>query len=282
MTGILGFFTVLGLGGTDSQFLSISAATSDTLTSNYGLTSINNYTRYASSVCETNCNQTISNTTVIISPGAQVGPVTFTQQCTIENVNCAIDALIDASLPDILKSIQESINNGTFDATSDFGYGITPEMIKSVEDLNITIKNNVQQMISSQCTFETNQTLNNNVVYVGTGATTGAISFSQTATISNVDCAIDVITKNSTYNNETSAPPENTGNIVAFLIIFVIIVLLIGIILTIIFMISNGDKESQLIFSGNPDYSLDPQIYYDVNANLYPTKTLYYNSQKFI
>jgi len=282
MSGSLGFFTLLGLGGTDSQFLSISGATSDSLTSNYGLTAINNYTLYASSVCQTNCNQNISDITVIISPGAQVGPVTFTQQCTIENVNCAIDALIDASLPDILESIQDSINNGTFDATSDFGYGITPEMIKSVEDLNVTLKNNIQQMISSQCTFETNQTMNNNFVYVGTGATTGAISFSQSSTISNVDCAIDVITKNSSYNNETSAPPENTGNILAFLLIFTIIFLLIGIILTIMFMISNGDSESAYIFSGEPDYTLDPQIYSDVNNNLYPPGYKTYNTKKFI
>jgi hypothetical protein len=269
MSGSLGYFTVLGFGGTDSQFLSISGATSEGLTSNYGLTNINNFTVYASKVCQTNCVQNISDTTIIVAPGSQVGPVTFTQECTIENVNCAINALIDASLPSTLQSIQTALNDGTFESTTDFGYGITPEMIKSIEDLNVTLKNNMYQMISSQCTFETNQTMNNNYVYVGTGSTTGAISFSQSSTISTVDCAIDVIAKNSTYNQETSSSgPKFSGSLMSFFVIIIVIIIIMCVVIFIVFLVSGGDQTIRLFFS-DPNYDLEPEIYESVDNELY-------------
>ncbi len=260
MSGSLGFFTLLG--GTDSQYLSVSGATSETLTSNYGLTLINDLTLYATKVCSATCIQNLNDTTVIIAPGANVGPVTFSQTCTIEDVNCTINALIDASLPLTLEQIQAALQNGTFDATTGFGYGITPETIKSVEDLNVTIKNSMYQMISSQCTFETNQTMNNNYVYVGSGSTTGAISFIQESNISTVDCAVDVIVKNTLYNEETSEQPKPSDSLMTFFIVLFVIILILSAIFVILYLVFIGDDA----FSSNPDYTLNPYIYDEVDA----------------
>ncbi len=261
MSGSLGFFTVLGIGGTDTQFLSISGSTANNLTSEVALTNINDFTLYTSSVCATNCIQNISDTTVIISPGAKVGPVTFTQQCTVTDVNCAINSLIDASLEETLLALQKAVAEGTYSANALASYGLTPEMIKSTDDLDVILKNNIYLMISSQCTFETNQTMNNNYVYVGTGATTGAISFSQTSSISTIDCAIDIISKDATYNQETSSPKTPSNNLMTFFILMIVLIIILSIFIILIFLVSGGDEAVRAFFSGSPNPPLSPEIY---------------------
>jgi len=280
MSGSLAFFTVLGLGGTDTQFLSVSGATSDDLSSNMALTNINELTRYTSSVCETNCTQTISNTTVIISPGAQVGPVTFTQQCTVTDVNCAINSLIDASLESTLREMQLALANGTYDVNSLVSYGITPEMIKSPEDLDVILKNNMYQMISSQCTFETNQTMNNNYVFIGSGASTGAISFSQTANLTTIDCAIDVISKNSTYNQETAQPEKPSNNLMTFFLLIMLVIIILTVIVVIVFLVAGGDETVSSFFKGEPPLQLESDVYSQADKQTY--LPVYEDSSSFI
>jgi len=180
------------------------------------------------------------NITVIVSPGSYVGPVTFTQLCQISDINCAISTLVDAG---IKKSLTDIAQGGyTKKVSAGAIFGLTPNAIISNNSLDITLKNNVYQLISSSCIFETNQVLSNNYVYVGSGATTGAISFAQSSTITSTDCAIDIIAKNNTYqvDDTTKSTP-----ILVLAIILIVVIIFIAIVFVIVILIGKANRKSK-------------------------------------
>lgn len=227
----------LVLDKNDTQVNNIFGGSTNTTSSNVALTKINEASVYATANCETSCSQLAEDITVIVSPGAFVGPISFTQVCQITDVSCAIENLVDAGI----KSTMEKIVNDNYDtklADSSL-YGLTKNMLSTNQSLDVTLKNNVFQMISSSCLFQTNQVISNNYVYVGTGATTGAISFAQSAEISSIDCVIDTIAKNNSYQTDDTT---NSANVLALIIIIVIIVVIIFIFI-IIFVILAGKRK---------------------------------------
>ena len=255
--------TVLSvLGSQDPQLLGVGGADNVQLTSSLGLTQINNFTKLTRQVCETNCIQTISDVTVIVSPGATVGPVTFSQQCTISDVNCALNSLVDESVKSTLTSLQtqtQTFNNPNL--MSGFGLGISKPMIKQSQSLDVTVKNNLLQLISQQCTFETEQKIANNYVFIGEGATTGAVSFVQNSSLSGLDCATDVIAKHATYVNQTtqkSAPSTSLFNLFLVLMVFV---LMLSSVIFIVFIVAGGDAKIS-----TSKYALKKSVYDEVRT----------------
>jgi hypothetical protein len=222
------------------QLDNILTANTTLTSSRVALKQINDATVYAAAVCQTNCTQLTQNITVIISPGAYVGPVSFTQLCQISDVNCAIKSLVDQGIKKSLLDIEQ--NNFEKKVSSGSLFGLTPQMIASNTSLDVSLSNNVYQLISSSCIFESNQVLSNNYVYVGTGATTGAISFAQSSEISSTDCAIDVIAKNNSYQVDKST---KSTPLFVLLIIGIVAILLLGIVFLIVFLVINSNKKSK-------------------------------------
>jgi hypothetical protein len=258
------------LGGNSGSVQSLSGVPAKAINAQIALSELNKASVFATSVCQTNCTQLTNNITVIVSPGAYIGPITFTQQCEITDVNCAINSLVDAGI----KSTLTTMGNADFNKLSTKPlFQVTPESLKSADTIDETIKNNVFQMISSSCIFETNQVLANNYVYVGTGATTGAISFAQTSTISSTDCAIDVVAKAGAY---TVDGPSNGSGLLTIIIIIVIIIIVVGVVLLIVFLILGGDKKLATFFRGNKPKQLHKDIYTlaaTPNRQLHPIST---------
>lgn len=228
----------LVLDKNDTQINNIFGGSTDTTSSNVALTKINEASIYATANCETNCSQLAQDITVIVSPGAFVGPISFTQVCQITDVTCAIENLVDAGI----KSSMEKIVSNNYDtklADSSL-YGLTKNMLSNNESLDVTLKNNVFQLISSSCLFQTNQVISNNYVYVGTGATAGAISFAQSAEISSIDCVIDTIAKNNSFQTDDTI---KSANIVALVIIMVVILVIIFIFIIIFVILASRGKK---------------------------------------
>jgi hypothetical protein len=245
-----------------NQLLTLST---DDVSSKIALTAVAEFTRYTKAVCKSNCTQTLNDVQVIISPGAQVGPVSFTQECEIDNVNCAISSLIDESVRDTLRTYKKITADTPSTELVSIGsiFGISLGMVRASKPLQLSIKDNIYQMISSNCTFETNQTIQNNYVYVGSGATTGFISFAQTSKISNVDCAIDVIAKASTYTKENSQQsPEDSSGIMSKFLALMVFILVIAIVMVIVFLVVGGGQSIKELFGfSNEIPPLDDKYY---------------------
>lgn len=248
------------------QIDNILTANTKYASSRVALKQINEATQYSLTVCETNCTQLTENITVIISPGSYVGPVTFTQLCQITDINCAISSLVDIGIKKSLIDMKE----GKFTKTVSAGaiFGLTPNYIISDDSLDISLKNNVYQLISSSCIFETNQLLSNNYVYVGTGATTGAISFAQSSIITSTDCAIDIIAKNNSYQVDDT---KKSTPILVLVIIAIIFIVFIAIIFVIIILLVKANRKSK-----NKYIQLNKKIYDKVEnyqKSTYPTQS---------
>lgn len=210
----------------DPQVAGIFGSNTNVISSNVALAKLNEASVYAKTNCETSCSQLTEDITVIVSPGAFVGPISFTQVCQITDVNCAIQNIVDAGLKSTLEKI--ITNNYDTKLADSSLYGLTKNMLSSSDSLDVTLRNNIFQMVSSSCLFETNQVISNNYVYVGTGAQTGAISFAQSAEISSVDCIIDTIAKNNSFQTDDTTKSNNViGIVITIVVILVIIIVLV-------------------------------------------------------
>ena len=239
--------SVLNLNGvTNPDILSVSGAGQVAIASQSAFTNINEMAYYTSTVCRANCTQLMSNVTLIIGPGAQVGPVSFTQQCVIDDVNCAISSMIDSSVDKTIESLRTI---QTPELTTQLGYSVTREAIVSDIPLQVLLRNNLFQMVSSQCLFETNQVMENNFTYIGSGVIQqGEIAFSQKSSMTNLNCVADVLAKNTTYNKETNR--EQSAIIILYIISIVCVVVFVFVVLIFSFVIKqeNITNEYQKIY----------------------------------
>lgn len=217
------------LGIKNSHFLHIAGASTNDTTASNALQNINELNLYISSNCRATCEENISNINIIIAPGSQTGDINFTQRCTVNDINCAIDEMVNKSVQDILElaSNMDISELGTQNI-----FGITKEGTTTISyDLRTGLKNNILQLISYQCTFETNQTIKDNYVYIGNDSSTGDISFSQNADMKNLECVNDVLAKNITYVTDTNSKPtysiyNNYIVLLLFIIVFVVLIVI--------------------------------------------------------
>jgi len=208
-------------------------------TSRVTLEVANTVTQTSIQSCKISCNQDQSGNSVIISPGANTGNITFTQVCVIEDATCIINTNIQSEIENILTSTADQTAMST-QAVLSATYNTT----KCVSTMDQLITNEVQQLASNTCTIETNQTMNNNYVYVGTGATTGDISFAQHSTLSNVECIMDATTKSTAYNQETAEVIQKATTINMLVMLFLIfaVVIICGFVLVGVFLATGGTE----------------------------------------
>ena len=219
----------LVLDKNDPQVSNIFNSNTVLTSSSVALSKINEASVYTLTRCETSCSQ-------------------------ITDVNCAIENLVEAGI----KSSMEKIVSNNYDTklSNDPLYGLSKKMLFSTDKLDATLRNNTFQMISTSCLFKTNQIISNNYVYVGTGAKTGAISFAQSSEISSIDCVVDTIAKNNSFQTDDTS---NSANVLGLAITIVIVIMIIFITI-IIFYILSGKRKRKIP-------KLDRKIYLEINNN---------------
>src|SRR5258706_2025083 len=125
------------------------------------LQAANTATQTSIAKCTIECDQTLSGNTVIISPGATVGNITFENICVIKDASCMINQNIETSITNILNA---TIDQSALSTQPVFS--LTFNSTKALSSLDEVISNQIQQLISSSCTIATNQEMNNNYIYV--------------------------------------------------------------------------------------------------------------------
>lgn len=230
------------------------------LSSSQALSSVNNVLQVSQSKCSVECDQTSTGNVVVIGNGSTVGNIDFSQTCVITNSSCMIKQSIEANVTNILKSIAEQ---STFSTQPLFSASFSGTQQSATIEQDVY--NSITQLISSTCTFDTNQTMTNNYVYVGNGSTTGDISFAQNSEISSVECSLDVAAKSSLYNSLTSETSQSAITIdpLSLLAICFVAVLGMGFFLVLVFLFKGGSS------GGAPPKQQQPIVIntYDPNAN---------------
>lgn len=206
--------------------------TSQTISSNQEV--VNTMLQDAVSSCTFNCQNQLSNVTVIVIGGS--GNISIAQECKMDNLQCIMSNSFDAQVEDILKSmLQQS-------ATSMNGFSLDFAAISQNVDLNQYIQNQITQMMDSSCTF--NATNDASAIYTYVQDHNGNVDISQTADITNSTCNMDNVAKAVTYNNETGQVTQKSTIINIFSLIFIAIIVAIVIagIVLIVFIATGGVK----------------------------------------
>lgn len=204
----------------------------------------NSSTQTSIAKCTILCDQVLSNNTVIVAPGATAGNILFQNICIIKDASCMINQNIDTTVTNILSSTVDQAA-----LSSQPLFSLAYNSTKSSSSLDEIITNQIQQMVSSNCTIATNQELNNNYIYVGTGATVGNISFVQHSELSNVECTMDIAAKSQSYNEGTGNVKQRatTIDITTIVIIAIIIIIVAVVIFMLIFFLRRkGGMQSLL------------------------------------
>ncbi len=193
----------------------------------------NSATQTSLSICTITCDQTLSNNTVIIAPGAVVGNILFQNICVIQDASCMIQENVDNSVTNILNSTIDQTSLSTQPI-----FSLTYDATKSSSSLSEIMTNQLQQMVSANCTIATNQELNNNYIYIGSGATAGDISFVQHSTLSNVECSMNIAATSTAYNQGTGNVSQTsaTFDVCSIIIIGVIVVVVVAAVFIFIFL----------------------------------------------
>jgi hypothetical protein len=186
------------------------------------LQAANTATQTSIAKCGFQCDQTESNNTVIISPGATVGNILFENICVIQDASCQINQNIDTS---VINALNATVNQTALSTQPLFS--LTFNSTKASSSLDEVATNQITQLINSTCTFSTNQQMNNNYVYVGNNATVGDISFVQHSTLSNVECTMDIAAKTTASNNETATVTQVAATIDTTTIIIIAIIIVV-------------------------------------------------------
>lgn len=207
------------------------------IASNIGLNVANTITQVSTVTCDFSCTQTQSNNTIIISPGAKAGNITFLQSCIMKDTACAINQSVDSAVESVLSSTVDQSAISSLPLV-----GLSYSDTKLTSDIGETVTNRISQLVSASCTYETNQTMNDNYVYAGDGATVGDITFSQNSNLSNVECSMDVASKSTSYTEETgdSKQKATTIDMLSMLVLVFGLVIAMAFMLVLVFLLTGG------------------------------------------
>jgi hypothetical protein len=199
----------------------------------------NSVTQTSIAKCTIQCDQVLSNNTVIIESNAVVGNILFENICVIKDASCMINQNIDSAITNILNASVDQASLSTQPV-----FSLTYNTTKSSSSLDEVMSNQISQMVSSNCTIATNQELNNNYVYVGNNAKVGDISFVQHSTLSNVECSMDIAAKSDLYNEGKGKVKQRATTIdtTSIVIIAIILIIVIIVIFVVVFLIKRGKK----------------------------------------
>ncbi len=202
--------------------------------SSASLSVANSILQAANNTCSLSCNESQDGNTIIIS-GSTTGNISFSQTCSIVGSNCTIKSYLDANLQDVLSAM---LQQSTVSATGfpDIGFNYSDQSTSVSE----SVSNSITQLVNNMCQVSTNQTFDNNYVYV-TDSTTGNLSFAQSSNITNSDCIMDTISKAVASTTE-SAKTDQSSSDIGTLALIAIIVGAIVMIIVLIFVFSIGGK----------------------------------------
>jgi hypothetical protein len=174
--------------------------------SSASLSVTNDVLQAANSTCSISCNQSQDGNTIIIS-NSTTGNISFSQTCSIVGSNCTIKAYLDANLDTVLSSMQKQTTVSA-KGFPDIGFSYSDQSTSVSE----SVKNSITQLINNNCQVSTNQSFDNNYVYVS-GSTTGNLTFAQSSDITNSDCILDTISKAVASTKETAATDQTSADI---------------------------------------------------------------------
>lgn len=174
--------------------------------SSVSLSVTNDVLQAANSTCSISCNQSQDGNTIIID-NSTTGDITFSQTCSIVGSNCTIKAYLDANLDTVLSAMlkQTTVSSKGF---PDIGFSYSDQSTSVTE----SVKNSITQLINNNCQVSTNQSFNNNYVYVK-GSTTGDLTFAQNSQITNTDCILDTISKAVASTKESAETDQSSADI---------------------------------------------------------------------
>lgn len=195
------------------------------------LQAANTATQTSIAKCTIECDQVLSGNTVIILPGAVVGNILFQNICVIKDASCMINQNIETTITNILNATIDQSSLSTQPL-----FSLTYNSTKAISSLDEIISNQIQQLISSTCTFQTNQQMNNNYIYIGNNATVGDISFVQHSTLSNVECTMDISAKADAHNEETGNVKQRATTLDSMSIFGIAIALIIVMVAVLMFV----------------------------------------------
>lgn len=184
--------------------------------------------------CKFSCNNNLSDFTVIVGPGGEIGDINVSQVCAIEGVECIMQSSFDGNLETILESMASQ------QASAMNGFAINFANINQDVDLNQLITNSITQVQKSSCDFSAGNNIDN--VYFYVGGTAGDINLSQNSSISNSTCNMDNLAKATSYSEATSeTSQESKVTVMAGMFFFLIIlgIVIMGIII-VVFLFTGG------------------------------------------
>ena len=249
--------------------------TSQSSTSNQTVS--NSILQSSRSVCNAECNQTMSGVT-IISKGGKV-PINISQQCSIVGTNC------------ILKSSLDSITQSTIEAsaaqmaTAMTGLTFNFSNVNQKVNLNQWITNSTTQLIDSTCNFVVNQNMNDFYFYLEDNI--GPINLTQSAAITNSTCNMDNTATQQTYtaavteSDQTSKIVQGIGAGIMILLVVIIIIVVIISVVKGVGTSTGGGKEVKINIDnkGNNQQPFNPQQLRN-NQQQFNSRQQFRNNQK--
>ena len=202
--------------------------------SSASLSVTNDVLQAANSSCSISCNQSQDGNTIIIS-NSTTGNISFSQTCSIVGSNCTIKAYLDANLDTVLSSMQKQ-STVSAKGFPDIGFNYSDQSTSVSE----SVKNSITQLINNNCQVSTNQSFNNNYVYVS-GSTTGSLTFAQSSQIQNSDCILDTISKAVASTKESASTDQSSADI-GTLALLALVVGAIVMIIVLIFVFTIATK----------------------------------------
>lgn len=202
--------------------------------SSASLSVTNDVLQAANSTCSISCNQSQDGNTIIIS-NSTTGNISFSQTCSIVGSNCTIKAYLDANLDTVLSSMQKQTTVSA-KGFPDIGFSYSDQSTSVSE----SVKNSITQLINNNCQVSTNQSFDNNYVYVS-GSTTGNLTFAQSSDIKNSDCILDTLAKAVASTKETAATDQTSAD-VGTLALLALVVGAIVMIIVLIFVFTIATK----------------------------------------
>jgi hypothetical protein len=198
-----------------------------------------NILQLSNQTCSISCNNNLSNSTFIFVNVE--GNIKIAQSCSIVDSSCAFRNAFEANIENIIESLvkQENFSLNGFSFNFD----------ASVESTNINsiIQNNISQIMNSSCAISVNNVMNNNYFYVDN--LHGDFDISQSGTISSSTCAMDNISKATSFN-ETVADIDQSNttiNVISLIFIaFIVLIIVMGIVASIFILSGNKLPTSNL------------------------------------
>lgn len=198
--------------------------------------------------CVNTCDNLRENLLISLT-GVNIGDIDASQSCEVYGTTCILKTQLDDSIDNILSSISKQ---SQFKASDPFSF----EFSNFSQDINInqTIRNRVSQLMSSTCENAAGN-VDINPTFIATGSSIGAFNISQNGTVSNTECNINNVAKNTITNDETAKGDQSQtefGWLGILLLIIVVICIAVVLVYLFKYLIAIEGKTEDIQISSGP------------------------------